>query len=99
MEITASEDLTAKGRAIAEEVRMVPGKYGTSTTVKARDPLPALKLLAERREKEKQAKQEQGDGPRHLGTIFYFERRPAKATIETEPNDSNDRTTKPTEHS
>lgn len=64
---------------------------GTTIRIKARDPLPALKLLAERREKEKAAKQDE-EGPRHFGTIFYFDRgAKVKATIETQPNDSNDR--------
>jgi len=71
--IKPSGELTGKGRAIAQEITVYRTPDGGMTIrIKARDPLPALKLLAERREKEQAAKQDE-EGPRHLGTIFYFD--------------------------
>lgn len=88
--VIPSEELTAKGRATVKEFAIYDlPEGGSKTVVKGRDPLPALKLLAERREKEKAATQGE-EGPQHMGTIFYFD---AGATAEpkiTAANDSDD---------
>ena len=89
--IKPREELIAKGRAAAKEIAVYrTPKGGTSTVIKARDPLPALKLLAERREKEKTAEAADEKGPKHFGTIFYFDRGAKVEPRTTAANDGDD---------
>jgi len=88
--IKASDQLTAQGRAIAKEVSIYTSDAGTKTVVKVRDPLPALVKLAERRDRERAAEAADEKGPKHFGTIFYFDAGAKVAPKITAANDSDD---------
>jgi len=83
-----SENVSPEGKAGIASVMVKPGEYGTTLSVRMRDPLPALVRIVEACEKAKEP--EKTDDRPNLGTILYF---PAATHVTAEltgVNDSND---------
>jgi len=90
VKLIPSEKMSPEVKAGVASVMLKPGEYGTTLSLRMRDPLPALLKIVEACEKAKQP-EEREDGRKDLGTILYF---PAgahvRADVDADPTGGNE---------